>query len=90
MNVDVSVLPQSIMVIVTLVFWAIAIIVHICFAFAVLGDADRLPGGRKPIFVGPGLWFLATLVGGLFIAAIYWGMHHSRLNAAVPVTPPET
>ena len=85
-----SVLPQGLMPIVMFAFWAVGIIVNICFALAVLEDAGRLPGGRKPIFVGRGIWFLVTLFGGLFIAAIYWGMHHSRLNESVPVTPTET
>ena len=91
MNVDMnmSVLPQGFMMIVTLAIWAITIIVHICFALAVSEDADSLPDGRKPIFVGRGIWFLATLFGGLFTAAIYWVMHHSRLNESVSVTPTE-
>lgn len=67
-----------------IVFWAITIIVHICFAAAVLHDAKTLPDGRQPIFVGPVIWFLGTILGGVFVAVAYWAMHHSRLNDAVP------
>ncbi len=67
----------------------IALIVHITFAIAVFRDATNLPADRKPIFVGPMIWFLGALVGGVFVAAIYWVMHHSRLNQAIPATPPE-
>ena len=67
----------------------IVIIVHISFAIAVFRDATNLPAPRKPIFVGPTIWLLATLLGGIFVATIYWIMHHSRLNPSVPATPPE-
>ena len=73
----------------------IVIVVHISFAVAVFRDATylrdprNLRHPRKPIFVGRIIWFLATLVGGVFVAGIYWVMHHSRLNQLIPVTPPE-
>ena len=90
MNMDISFLPAGLMMIAIIAIWAITIIIHICFAVAVLHDAGGLPARRKPIFVGPGIWFLATLFGGVFVAAAYWAMHHSRLNDAVPVAQPET
>ena len=65
------------------------IIVHISFAVAVFRDATYLPRPRKPIFVGRSIWFLATLIGGIFVATIYWILHHSRLNPSVPAPPPE-
>ena len=86
---NLSFLPAGFLMIVIIAFWVILIIIHICFAVAVLHDAGSLPAGRKPIFVGPGIWFLATLFGGVFVTAAYWAMHHSRLNDAVPVTQPE-
>ena len=67
----------------------ITLIVHIAFAVAVFRDAARLPASRKPIFVGRIIWLLVTLIGGVFVAGIYWTMHHSRLNESVPVTPAE-
>ena len=62
-------------------------IVHACFGVAVYLDAKRLP--RKPILVPPVVWSLAALLGGLFVAAVYWVIHHSRLNQWIDVTPPE-
>ena len=67
----------------------IVIVVHISFAVAIFRDATNLPAPRKPIFVGPSIWLLATLIGGVFVAGSYWIVHHSRLNQSVPVTPPE-
>lgn len=76
-------------------FSIITIIVHIGFAVAVFRDATHLRdplnlrSPRKPIFVGRVIWFLATLIGGVFVTGIYWVMHHSRLNQSVSITPPE-
>ena len=56
------------------------VLVHIIFAFAVYRAADRFAKTRNTIFVSPVMWFLATLVGGVITAGIYWAMHHSRLN----------
>ena len=73
----------------------IVIVVNIGFAVAVFQDATylrdprNLRAPRKPIFVGRIIWFLATLIGGVFVVGIYWIMHHSRLNQSIPVTPPE-
>ena len=68
---------------------AIVIIVHISFAIAVFRDATSLPASRKPISVSPIIWFLAILLGGIFVTTLYWIMHHSRLNQSAPATPPE-
>ena len=89
MNMDVSGLPFGFTIIVVIASWTLTIIVHICFSVAVSDDARNLPDGREPIFVGPGIWCLATLLGGVFVAAVYWAIHHSRLNGDAPVTPPE-
>ncbi len=67
----------------------IIIVVHISFAVAVFRDATSLPASRKPISVSPTIWFLAILLGGIFITTLYWIMHHSRLNQSVAATPPE-
>lgn len=63
-------------------FWVLTIIIHITFAVAVYRDAKRL---ETPIFVESGIWLIATLVGGVFVAAIYWALHHSRLNPSTPI-----
>lgn len=62
------------------------VFVHISFAVVVFRNATSLLPPRKLIFVGPTVWFFATLIGGVLVAAIYWVMHHSRLNQSVPVT----
>ena len=69
--------------------FVITAVVHLGFAIAVFRDATYLADPRKPIFVGRIIWFLATLVGGVFVAAICWVIHHSRLNKSIPVTPTE-
>ncbi len=73
-------------------FWIVAfgvvtVIIHITFAVAVYRDAKSL---ATPIFVGSVIWMLVTLIGGVFVAAIYWAMHHSRLNSSIPGTTAES
>jgi hypothetical protein len=59
----------------------LTVIVHVCFATAVVQDIRRgRQEGRNPWLVGTEVWALATLVGGIFVAATYWLMHHSSLN----------
>ena len=77
------------------VLWSIvgavlAILVHIVFAVAVYRDATQLDRTRGLIIVGPGIWCIATLIGGVITAAIYWAMHHSRLNPDIPIASTET
>ncbi|RBP46180.1 hypothetical protein DES53_102566 [Roseimicrobium gellanilyticum] len=63
-------------------------IVHLCFAFAVWNDAGLMAKlhHRGTFLVGGFLWALATLVGGVFVAGVYWAIHHSTLR---PQHPPE-
>ena len=68
--------------------WILTAIVHIAFAFAVLADSQLLWRHlrRKTFFVGGGVWALATLLGGVFVAAIYWVIHHSTMRPQQPPT----
>ncbi len=56
-------------------------IINIVFAIAIKQDADRLVQREGCLFlVGPGLWSLATLFGGMTVVAIYWAVHYSTLR----------
>lgn len=58
-----------------------ASIINIVFAIAVKQDADRLTQRDGCLFlVGPGLWALATLFGGVTVVALYWAVHYSTLR----------
>ena len=77
------------------VFWGIiaavlGIVVNIVFAIATYRDAVRLDRTRTLIIAGPVIWGIATLFGGVITAAIYWAMHHSRLNSDIPISSTET
>lgn len=63
-------------------------LVHIVFAVAVYRDAIRLKHSQALAIegVGPTIWCVATLVGGVMTAGIYWAMHHSRLNPKIPTS----
>ena len=64
----------------TIFFVALAI-VHVGFALNVLKDGDQLRAeGSRPLLAGPALWCLATLLGGVLVAAIYWVVNHSTLS----------
>jgi hypothetical protein len=66
----------------------ITAIIHICLAVGVLEDSDRMihDQHRGTFLVGGGIWALATLLGGVVTAGIYWVIHHSSLR---PMPPPE-
>lgn len=58
-------------------------IVNLLFAIAVHRDAKSQQQKRLKLnLVGPVVWALATLVGGVIVAGIYWVMHHSQLMRA--------
>lgn len=61
--------------------WVVTAIVHVGFACAVWADTGLMQRRlrREPFLVGGILWALATLLGGVFVAAIYWLVHHSTL-----------
>ena len=60
--------------------WIFTTVVHVAFCVGVYGDAARR---RETVFVGPGIWAFATLLGGVFTAAAYWVLHHSTLQAGL-------
>ena len=56
-------------------------LLHLVFAAAVARDAGNLNRlGQKPVLVSGATWAFATLIGGVFIAAIYWILHYSTLT----------
>ncbi len=59
----------------TIGIWIFSIIIHIAFCIGVHRDAKRI----QTIFVGPGIWAFATLLGGVYTAVAYWIVHHSSL-----------
>ena len=67
----------------------LGILVHIVFAIAIYRDAVHLDRTRTLIIAGPAIWGIATLFGGVVTAAIYWAMHHSRLNPDIPIASTE-
>lgn len=63
------------------VFILIACIINIVFALAIKQDAGRLIQRDECLFlVGPRLWSLAALLGGVPVVALYWAVHYSTLR----------
>ena len=90
MNIPLNgIFPGEFGVVLLLITWLFAAIVHIGFAAAVWADAANLwhQFRRNTFFVGGGLWALATLIGGVFVAVAYWVIHHSSLRPASPADP---
>ena len=81
-SLDIFILPGmgGIFVLLTLI---LTVIVHIGFALAVYSNAryNRDTLSHSSVFVGPVIWGIATLLGGVFVAATYWLIHHSKLRA---------
>lgn len=63
-------------------YWILIFIVHVGFAFAVLADSGLMwrHFRRNTFLVGGAVWALATLLGGVFVVAVYWLVHHSTLR----------
>jgi hypothetical protein len=85
-------LPFSVSVVWVFAAWILTGIVHISFALAVFADTQLLWKHlrRRTFLLGGGLWALATLLGGVYVAGIYWLIHHSTLHPQQsPVEAPE-
>lgn len=65
-------------------FYLIMIInglLHLVFASAVARDTGNLSRlGQRPVLVSGATWAFATLIGGVFVAALYWILHYSTLT----------
>ncbi|HEX8297292.1 MAG TPA: hypothetical protein VF593_13395 [Chthoniobacteraceae bacterium] len=74
--------------IIPLIVPALTVVVHIAFALGVWEDTRLLSLHlrRKTFLVGGGMWALATLLGGVLVAAIYWAVHHSSLRPQTSLT----
>ena len=61
-----------------------AVVIQVAFAVGVYLDAKQeTDEGRLTVIVGPFIWTLTTLFGGVFVAVAYWLMHHSTLAERV-------
>ncbi len=77
-----SLLPMSFAIGGVSIFWIVTAITHISFACGVFVDVGYLRRyeRRGTFLVGRFIWTLATLIGGVYVAAIYWLIHHSSLR----------
>jgi hypothetical protein len=69
--------------IIPLVLTIISWIVQVILAAAVLID-----DAPRRVLVGKSVWALATLAGGVFVAAAYWLLHHGLPQTAAPRVAP--
>jgi hypothetical protein len=61
--------------------WVINGFIHFLFAGAVAKDCGQLTNrGLRPILVSPATWSFTTLIGGVWVAGLYWFLHHSTLT----------
>ena len=84
-NLPLDMAPISFLVFIA--FWIATVIIHIMFAIAVYRDAVFLNlKGTGTVFASPFIWCLSVLIGGVFLAAIYWVIHHSEFRRTEPVS----
>ena len=59
----------------------VTVVVTIIFASAVAKDAGRLSKRHHSTWLTSGIvWAFATLVGGVWVVAVYWLVHYSSLS----------
>lgn len=64
-----------------LIIMLVNALIHIMFAGAVARDAGQFTKqGQQTSLVSGIVWAFATLIGGVFVAAVYWFIHHSTLT----------
>lgn len=66
---------------VAVIILIINVLLHLIFANAVARDGMLLKRKQKSPYLVSGLtWAFATLVGGVFVAGLYWFMHYSKMS----------
>jgi hypothetical protein len=70
--------PHALVTVVALAVLALTAIVHVSFAVAIYHDAMRR--ATRLVFVGPQVWTIAALLGGVLTAVTYWVVHYSTLS----------
>jgi hypothetical protein len=67
------------------VYWAAIAIIHILLAVGVYDAEKQLKRENRPTILAPGwVWAVATLIGGVVTAGIYWAINHSTLRPSEP------
>lgn len=68
---------------INILLWAPLLTLHFILAIAVWATARRNQhSGLELLYFSPFFWGIATLIGGVFVAGLYWVMHHSSLRPA--------
>jgi hypothetical protein len=74
-------IPQWLPGVGIILFWLATIAVQVAFAVGVWADSSGLRRRHAgPFLAGPFWWAAATLLGGVFVAGLYWVIHHSTLR----------
>jgi hypothetical protein len=78
-------LPQFGLPVLIYVYWTVIATIHVLLAVGVYNAAKQLGRENRPvIFVAGWVWAVATLIGGVITAGIYWTINHSTLRPSDP------